>query len=187
MKRKYHGFLSAGLILIVIGIAAAFVVQKSWTAEDTVRHHPVKPLPQIDLPDSATLNKIDALEATLADLVNLPEAGDDRVDLMALGYDAGKPVNPEAVDSETNASVRMDYSLTLTFCSDEKNYCIIDGKFASEGIYLSDGGKIIKIESDRVMVQKKKIRSWIYTKNSLTTTLRDDPEKAKIQALAEVQ
>lgn len=68
MKRKYHGFLSAGLILIVIGLAAAFVVQKSWTAENTVRHHPVKPLPQLDLPDSATLNKIDALEATLADL-----------------------------------------------------------------------------------------------------------------------
>ncbi|MGD8264077.1 MAG: hypothetical protein PVJ22_17065, partial [Desulfobacterales bacterium] len=117
MKRKYHGFLSAVLILIVLGLTAAFVVQKSWTAEDTVRHHPVKPLPQIDLPDSATLNKIDALEATLADLVNLPEPGDDRVDLMALGYDAGKHVNPVAADVETNASVRMDYSLTLTFCS----------------------------------------------------------------------
>ncbi|MGD8283875.1 MAG: hypothetical protein PVG08_07205 [Desulfobacterales bacterium] len=187
MKRKYHGFLSAVLILIVLGLTAAFVVQKSWTAEDTVRHHPVKPLPQIDLPDSATLNKIDALEATLADLVNLPEPGDDRVDLMALGYDAGKHVNPVAADVETNASVRMDYSLTLTFCSDEKNYCIIDGKFASEGIYLSDGAKIIKIEPDRVMVQKKEIRSWIYPKNSLTTTLRDDPENTKNPALAEVQ
>jgi len=187
MKRKYHGFLSAGLIFIVIGLAAAFVVQKSWTAEDTVRHHPVKPLPQIDLPDSATLNKLDTLEATLADLVNLPESGNDSVDLMALGYDAGKTVNPEAVDGETNALVRMDYSLTLTFCSDEKNYCIIDGKFASEGIYLADGGKIIKIEPHRVMVQKKDIRSWIYPHKSLKTTLREDLEKTENPALAEVQ
>ena len=85
--------------------------------------------------------------------------------------------------------------LIILSCSSEyydliiANGTIVDGsgkaKYAAD-IGILDG-KIIKIEPDRVMVQKKEIRSWIYPQNSLTATLRDDPEKAKIQALAEVQ
>jgi len=46
-------------------------------------------------------------------------------------------------------------SLTFAFVSDRQKFCIIDGSFYGERSELPDGGKVLKIEPQRVWVKKE--------------------------------
>ena len=56
---------------------------------------------------------------------------------------------------------RWKYQLTFAFASGEHGFCIIDKNFYSQGALLPDGGQILEIESNRVLVSKEKFKKWL--------------------------
>jgi hypothetical protein len=55
----------------------------------------------------------------------------------------------------------MGYNLSFAFVSDSKKFCVINGKFYSEGNTLPDGALIDRVESERVRVYKNKLEKWL--------------------------
>ena len=98
----------------------------------------------------------------LAQLVALPAPEEDIVDLIALG----QPPEPATADfdpgEENGGDSSTEYILTLVFCSQNKNFCIINGRFTTEGGQLPDGASIVRIEPHRVLLRKGGVSDWIY-------------------------
>jgi hypothetical protein len=162
MKKKYRGFLSVGFISLALGLTAAYAVGGSHKADGGVRLRPLKPLPARAAPNPETLKEINQLELLLDSLASSPESAAHTVDLSAFGYEPSENAALNVAMTDTAPSVRMDYTLTFAFSSNTKRFCIIDGKFLSEGDTLSDGGTIVEIEPYRVLVRKQNFESWLY-------------------------
>ena len=162
MKKKYRGFLSVGFISLALVLTAVYAIGGSHKADAGVRLRPLKRLPAIAVPNPEALKEINQLELLLDSLVSSPESATNTVDLSAFGYAPSENSVLYGATSDTVPSVRMDYTLTFAFSSNTKRFCIIDGKFLSEGDTLSDGGTIVAIEPYRVLVQKQNIESWLY-------------------------
>ena len=53
------------------------------------------------------------------------------------------------------------YHLSFAFSSEKNKFCVLNGRFYSEGNILPDGTLIKIIESNRVMVSKNKMDKWL--------------------------
>ena len=56
----------------------------------------------------------------------------------------------------------MEYRLSFALVSKNKKFCVVDGSFYGEGSSLPDGGRILRIEPNRILIQKKRFKKWIY-------------------------
>ena len=61
MKRKYQGLLTIGLILLVLVATAVYALSDFWKTGDKVSIYRMKPLPNINIPETSTLREIDRL------------------------------------------------------------------------------------------------------------------------------
>ena len=43
----------------------------------------------------------------------------------------------------------------------ERRFCVIDGSFYAEGASLPDGATIVKVETNRVLINKDDSKEWI--------------------------
>jgi hypothetical protein len=162
MKKKYRGFLSVGSILMALALTAVYAVGGSHKTDGSFRPGSLKRLPAMAAPNPEMLKEMSQLEVLLDSLVTSPQSAANTVDLSAFGYEPSDNSAQEATFSDSVPSVRMDYALTFAFSSNTKKFCIIDGKFLSQGDALNDGGTIVTIEPYRVMIRKQNIESWLY-------------------------
>ena len=162
MKRKYSGIVTAGIFALAIGIAVAYGIQDFEPQRSEVRVRTNRVLPQANLPDESVLKEVAGLQKEMVQLVALPAPEEDIVDLIALG----QPPDPAAAHFDrangNSRDTHRGYQLTLVFCSENKNFCIIDGRFTSEGGLLPDGANVVRIEPHRVLLKKGAVLEWIY-------------------------
>ena len=162
MKRKHHGILSAVLIFLTAGTSVLYFMYGPWRVNRGVHPTLGKPLIEMPVPGLTEIKELQKLDAIMADLTFPRRADYDPVNLVLFGY------RPERGNNELKAKKESDtptheksYTLTFAFAAGKKRFCIIDGEFYSEGSTLPDGGKIVKIETVRVLIRKRNLNRWI--------------------------
>lgn len=161
MKRKYSYLVSVGLM----GLAVVFAVlwfgygQPKHTLQATQNRLP--PMPTINMPSPQLMSEIERFEGRLHRLA-VPTAGRKTPpDLRLLGYHVQEPFTPTTYTGNEIQPVDIEYSLTFAFASPKKRYCMINGTLYSEGDRLPDGGRILKIASNRVLIGKDGFQKWV--------------------------
>ena len=92
------------------------------------------------------------------------------MDLIMFGYQSnfesgqgsGQRYDPATYGRQITLPVEMNYSLTFAFSSGKERFCFVNSIFCSEGDSLPDGGRILKIESGRVLIEKRGFKKWIF-------------------------
>jgi len=161
MKRKHYGLVSVILIFLALAATVLYAIKVSHKMAAEIRISRIKPFPSISVPDPATIKEINALEESIIGLAHPRKSNISPVNLSLFGYQPMKRPKKVAKGREMLLPSRMDYSLTLAFSSDKKRFCVIDGAFYPEGSSLPDGGKIVRIEPNRVLVSKHRLKEWI--------------------------
>lgn len=160
MKRKHYGFLSVVFIMSAIVTTAVYAFLVSGNVKSETRFDRLKPLPHINIPDPTSIVLIQGFKKELFTLAQ-PKRNDlSPVNLRLFNY---QPVDTTFVSKDGKKSMgnsQMKYSLSLAFSSGAKRFCVIDGIFYAEGALLPDGGKIVRIEPNRVLVKKQRFEEW---------------------------
>ncbi len=182
MKEKYQG-----LVVLVITAAAllAGMVQEMITAAQlrgSVQLIRPSITPDFEVPEPAEMGYLNFLKERLPHLVQA-KSSRSRTDLSLFGAVPSTPAGPEMtpVLTDTPGSEGIQpvgdifsvYSLTLSFAAATRRFCVIDGTLYREGTQLPDGGRIIKIESDRVLISKQKRKDWIAPVNQREILVQD--------------
>ena len=170
MKKKYQGLLTIGLILLVLFATAVYTLSGFWKTGDKVSIYRMKPLPNINIPETSTLREIDRLGKKLRGIAYPSGTGAGSVDLIMFGYQSiqesgqgsGQRFEPATYGRQITLPVEMNYSLTFSFSSGKERFCIVNSIFCGEGDKLADGGRIIKIESGRVLIEKRGFKKWVF-------------------------
>jgi len=165
VKRKFQGLMSIGLMVSAVAIAAAYAASASWKAagESQVPRE-VRP-PEISVPGPAVMKEISQAGRAMASLA-IPPGSDLAPPKLALfGYPKdvfGQAVLSKGIGGNHHIRKRpMDYTVSFAFTSGKKRFCIIDGSFYTEKSDLPQGGKILKIESRRIHINKDGVDKWV--------------------------
>jgi len=170
MKRKYQGILTIGLILPVLVATAVYALSGFWKTGDKVSVYRMKPLPNINIPGTSTLREVDRLGKKLRNIAYPGGSQTASVDLIMFGYQSiieygqgsGQRAEQAAYGREITLPVEMNYSLTFAFSSGKERFCFVNSLFCGEGDNLADGGRIIKIEPGRVLIEKRGFKKWVF-------------------------
>ncbi len=170
MKRKYQGLLTIGLIVPVLVATAVYALSDFWKTGDKVSVYRMKPLPKINIPETSALREIDRLGKKLRSIAYPSGSGTTPVDLTMFGYqsiegsgqESGQRFEPAAYGRQITMPVEMNYSLTFAFSSGKERFCFVNSIFCDEGDNLPDGGRILKIESGSVLIEKRGFKKWIF-------------------------
>ena len=166
MKRKYQGLLTIGLLLTVLVATAVYVLGDFWKTGDKVSIFRMKPLPNINIPETSTLREIDRLGKKLRSIAYPSGSGAAPVDLIMFGYqsiqESGQRTEQATYGRQITLPVEMNYSLTFSFSSGKERFCFVNSIFCGEGDNLADGGRILKIESGRVLIEKRGFKKWVF-------------------------
>ena len=161
MKIKYHNLLSTGIICMALVVAGAYTLGAAWKTTGEARIGHLKPLPVINVPGPTVMKEVEQLGKKMNGLAYPPQSDSSGVNLLLFGYEPVKERRVAVGGRQTESPWRIGHSLTFTFFSDRKRFCIIDGSFYSEGAMLPGGGKIVKIKPDRVLVKRQNSSTWI--------------------------
>ena len=161
MKRKYQGIVSVILIVLAVAAGVLYAVRASQQRADEIRISSIKPFPSISVPDPVTINKIEAMKERMVELVQLTTSRVQPVNLGFLGYEPTDVTEEVIEEREKFSPASMGYSLSLTFSSGTRRFCVIDGNFYAEGATLPDGATIVKVESNRVLINRDDGKEWI--------------------------
>lgn len=181
MKRKYYGLLSVALILLSLAATVLYAMKVSHRLAEEIRISRIKPFPSIPVPDPAAIKEIEALEERMIGLVRSRRSDLSPVNLSLFGYQPMDRPKVAARGREIVLPSHMDYSLTLAFSSGKKRFCVIDGAFYSEGASLTDGGKIVRIEPNRVLVSKHRLKEWIYVRERIREIKKEKKTRRKVK------
>lgn len=162
MKRKYHGLISIVIIVVVLIPTAIYAVY-SFQGDKTKPFRLTGTSSEYTVPDMTVMKEISKLERKMMELANPiePESMSDQ-SIRFWHYSDNDYSRNKTLDQRgEKVNLRATYTLTFTFASGEKKFCIIDGSFYPQGAELPDGGKILKIESGKVWVKKGELMTWI--------------------------
>ena len=166
MKNKYHGLACLVLLGLSFSAMLGYGLYLADAVTGSIRVTGPETLADIKIPDENTLAYMNFLTPRLKDL-GRPGNNDTDVDLTLFGFSrpsfTGTPLLPGTeAGSSRKEEIVFSYTLTLCFASSKKSFCVIDGKLYQPGGLLPDGGKILKIENDRVFISKQNKKEWLY-------------------------
>ncbi len=169
MKTKYNGlvcffiFALAGICLLIYGVTLSDKMAGS------IRISRPASVSDIKVPDDSTMAYISFLTPKLSTIATTKDHS-EKVALNIFGFslntltkDRIKDTSYTETTSVNDIENRLSYVLTLSFTSPKSNFCMIDKKLYTENGILPDKGKILKIETGRVLVLKNKKKQWIYS------------------------
>jgi hypothetical protein len=120
--------------------------------------------------DEDALRKVAALDGELARLGQPLVAEDSAIDIALLGYREIKPPPPTPVFLPEPAPVveaplpevqPFDYTISMTYVSDDHRYAVIDGHFYREGAVLRGGERLLAIAPNAVQIQRHDMTNWV--------------------------
>jgi len=161
MKIKHQGLITLGLV--VMSLAAAVINTRTdfWRSDHGVPVPAVKRHSDHKVPDPREIRKIRKLGKKISQLILPVHSDATEVNLALFGYQPVRDSGMDEVPADTDEPDHAEYTLTFTFSSGDKRYCIIDGAFNSEGTVLPDGATITKIEPKRVLITRENTRQWV--------------------------
>lgn len=162
MKRKYYATIIIVMILLSVSAGAVWLSSSLGVSHSTGPSL-IKPEHQVSasVPGSETIKEMKRLERIMPRLMNPAESDSSRAQLGLFGYYTFGGEAIRTTGGKSKSSSQMDYSLSLAFWGNEKRFCVIDDKFYTEGASLPDGGRIVKIELNRVLIKKQGLSKWI--------------------------
>lgn len=161
MKRKHNGLITVVLLMTGLVLAGGYALYGGWRTKATMPTRPVLPLPDVKVPGPATLQEIALLSKEIKRLAYPPPAGARSVDLGLFGYRPTDGSGRVVLAGAQRQATSFDYQLSLAFYSKQEQFCIIDGSFYRVGGRLPDDGRIVKIESTRVLVARQGVKRWV--------------------------
>lgn len=163
MKRKHRGLVALGSIILAL-LVSVFFLEKMLNSNPHVSNIPqFKHLPNTFVPGPASLKEIGRLERRMENLITPPADKRKNVDLFLFGHQSGSGIFTASDGVSVTPPFHMEYHLTFSFHSQGKRFCILNGLLYREGERLPDGGRIVRIKSDRILVKKQNHKKWIYT------------------------
>ena len=101
----------------------------------------------------------------LETIINRFEKRQENIDSpLRLGLFGYEPVNDNwapGKDETNQLSFHIKYPVSLAFIDENKSFCVIKGRFYKSGASLPDGGKILKIEKDQVLIRRHDLSEWV--------------------------
>ncbi len=163
MKKKYQGLTSICLILSVLGVIVLYSIIASFEINDDLRINRQSPLSAMNVPSPSDFEEIQQISYKMAGLISPPGPSRLPVNLMVFGYqnDIQGNLGMQQNHRRSELNEQVNYSISFAFSSGKKRFCIIDGEFYKEQSDIQHGGKVLKIESKRVLVSKHGINKWI--------------------------
>jgi hypothetical protein len=176
---KRDGILSLGLLTIALAAVLGYAYWGAWRQPPAGGVRPLPALPAIQVPDEAAVKEMAALRKQLNRLAYPRAHPVQRVELGLFGYTPtvtglhGK--NGKSVGMST--PIQFDYTLSFALAAGRKRLCLLDGQLYTQGAVLPDGGRILAIEPERVLIEKAPLKQWVYLKESHIG--RDAPDAAR--------
>ena len=170
MKNKHQGL--ACLIILCLSFAGmlGYGVYLADAIPGSIHVPGPTALTDIKVPDDDTLAYMNFLIPHLRDL-GRPGKNNADADLRLFGFNPSLSLMKTNTERQTllpdtgtlsQQEVTFSYALTLCFASLKHSFCVIDVKLYQTDGLLPDGGKILKIENDRVFIQKQNKKEWLY-------------------------
>jgi hypothetical protein len=175
MKNKYHGLAN----LIIFGTAIILIIcyglYHSSLIKGSIPISSPAGVPSVVVPEPATLAYLTFLNGRMDSLTRL-NASQTPVDLRLFNFDPATTSSPSLPETDTpiqtplKQETAFSYQVTLTFSSPTGSICMIDGQLYKENATLPDGGQILAIEQDRVLISKNDQTSWVYQASTFEKT-----------------
>jgi hypothetical protein len=160
MKPKHDGLLAAGVAAAAVFAAAALGVLDHPDNLGRMLASGVKPLPQVQMPDATSLERMGQLERKIERLSQPSNPEPASVDLALFGHYPAS-LNKSGNLAGQSSTDGLEPKVSLAFFSTTKRFCIIDGVYYAEHARLQDGGTIAKIEARRVLILRNGVKKWI--------------------------
>lgn len=165
MTVKRDGLLALLLLSLAACAAAGYYFFGDWQPRGVAAPKPLPTLADVQVPADTVLDEMDALRKHLNRLAYPRAAGRTGVPLTLFGYTpaaAGVRQGVRVASGEAAPIAQFDYLLSFALSSGKRKLCIIDEHLFTQGASLPDGGRILTIEPERVLIEKKPLRRWIY-------------------------
>lgn len=172
MKNKHYGLACLIILCLSLAVMMGYGVYLANTVTGSIQVSGPTAIADIKVPDDDTLAYMKFLTPLLGEL-SRPGKNIAVADLKMFG--ASPLQSAEKTDADEKFSlpgtetippqednISFSYALTLCFASPRNSFCVIDGKLYQPGGLLPDGGKILKIENDRVFILKQNKKEWLY-------------------------
>lgn len=161
---KRDGLLTIGFVTIALAMALGYLYWGSWRQTPTTAVSPLPALPDIQVPAEAAVKEMVALGKRLNRLAYPHAHGRQRLELGLFGY------TPAATGLHRNSGagagasppIQFDYILSFALAAGQKQLCLLDGQLFTPGAMLPDGGRILAIEPERVLIEKAPWKRWVY-------------------------
>lgn len=186
MKHKHYGIAGLAIFGLTLMGILFYGVYLANNMAGSIHISPPPKVPDLKVPDKSTLAYIGFLNSHLTDIATLKK-NKSSVDLKLFGFDPTVPRRDDTADvrDETTAPesklerqkpASFPYRLTLCFSAKKNSFCVIDGDLYKKNGILPDGGNILKIENDRVLVLKHHTKKWIYPLQQQTLSKKKNEE-----------
>ncbi len=182
MKEKHQGLLVLAITGAALLIGAAQEMITANQLRGSVQLIRPSITPDVEMPNPSEVAYLNFLKGQLPHLVKA-NASSRRTDLTLFGDISSSPAQteittvsantPNAKERKAAEDIFSDYSLTLCFTAPTRRFCVINSILYKEGAQLHDGGRILKIESDRVLISKQKRKDWIVPLNQRDILVQD--------------
>ena len=167
MKKKYYTPLSILIIILALlgtGVYGSLSIRE---AKSQIHFKSLGPLPEISAPVSKDILRINKLIQEMPKLSSPPQtrrasAGAD----LSLFSNFNQRLKNGGMETDSD---EIGYSLSFAFSAENKKFCVINGKFYSEGNSLPDGALINMIEAERVLISKNKLQKWLLVTGPIKT------------------
>ena len=165
MMAKCDGLLSLLILSVVCCVATGHYFFGNWRQVQTAAPKPMPALPDVQVPADTDLEKMDTLRKRLNRLAYPRAATYTGTPLALFGY---KPATTGLRQGRGAASggapppVQFDYVLSFALSASRQQLCMLDGRLFAKGALLPDGGRILAIEPERVLIEKTPLQRWIY-------------------------
>jgi hypothetical protein len=160
MKPKHDGLLTVVVAAAAVLAAAVLGVLNHPGYMGQLLSSAVKPLPQVRMPDAASLERMGQLERRIERLRQPSNPEPASVDLALFGHYPASLIKSGSLAGRSGAD-GLEPKVSLAFFSPTRRFCIIDGVFYAEHARLQDGGTIAKIEARRVLILRNGVKKWI--------------------------
>jgi hypothetical protein len=181
LKPKHQSLTAAVILVISVAAGLTYAVYhfRSVGHDENIGSAPL--FSQVRVPTAQEMNIMGQLKPKFSDLSVPSEPTPGPVALEIFGYRQPVFRSNEAGDAVDESSGPLTYTLTFTFSSGSRRFCIVNGNFYPQGARLPDGAQIVRIEAYQVLIRKKERQIWIPLEVPVNTvenqTLSPQPSK----------
>jgi hypothetical protein len=166
MKSRYLSMVCIALMLLLLAAGGWYTAGEHWRHPFQRPMQPLPPLPEIAVPDPGEMVLMNTLYQQIPQLQSMAATRQEPVDMALFGDAADKAqrqvqTRNAGPDAAVTGAYNPAYSLSYTFTSLSKKFCILDGKLYESGALLPDGSSIRDILPRKVLLAKDDKMKWI--------------------------